>query len=387
MNNITRVLQFSTHNEECGIAKYQEQFTSVFSNIEDIYSEYFKFSPNIIKSMDEAGQNRILVELKEQLKEFDILHIQHELSFFKSDELSKIINIARRMNVKTVATIHTAPAAQYIAPRLTGVGPRSIIHFVKSVILSRRFMGRYYTPLKDIDLIIVHNNSTKQDLISHGFDSNKIKTIRHPVPMVESTQQSQEISKVLRKTKEDIIFATVGFMSRSKGILHAVKALPLLPDNYKLAIIGGMHPDTDDVSFYDEVSDTIEELELQSRVYITGFIKEDARLHALIREVDICVYPYDKKYYSFVSSGSLNSALANHKPVISYATASFVEINHEMPVVTFCKSPNYYELAREIRTVDIKHSSLLSKKYADKFSWDIEATAFASIYRQLADGQ
>jgi glycosyltransferase involved in cell wall biosynthesis len=65
-----------------------------------------------------------------------------------------------------------------------------------------------------------------------------------------------------------------------------------LPDNYKLAIIGGLHPASDDLAFYAEITDLIDELDLRDRVYITGFIKDDERLNSLIRDV-MCVYPYD----------------------------------------------------------------------------------------------
>ncbi len=95
-----RVLQFSTHNEDCGIAKYQEQFVDFFSNINEVHAEFFEYSPNQIKGLDSQGQNKVFNILKTKLKDFDVLHIQHELSFFKNNELEKIIGIAKSLGKK-----------------------------------------------------------------------------------------------------------------------------------------------------------------------------------------------------------------------------------------------------------------------------------------------
>lgn len=379
-----RVLQFSTHNEECGIAKYQEQFVSVINKSDDFHTEYFGYSPNVTKKMSDAEFDKVILELREKLEQFDILHIQHELSFYKHKELEKLISTAHDLNKKVLVTVHTAPAAQYVKPRLSGLGPRSWLAYFRSVIRANRFMGRYYEPLKNADIILVHNQPTKNDLITHGFDARRITVVRHPVPSVEGkVVESKEITKNLRTSNKDVIYSTVGFLSENKGTLHAVKALLYLPGNYKLAIIGGMHPDSDDHAFFDKVTDLIASSNLQDRVYITGYVEDDGYLNGLIRETDICVYPYDKKYYSYVSSGSLNMAIANYKPVVSYPTDSFVEINAEKDVVVFCKTANYYELARELQRLDVSKRGKSSEDYAEKYAWPKESETLKSVYRQL----
>ena len=170
-----------------------------------------------------------------------------------------------------------------------------------------------------------------------------------------------------------------------KGIDHAVKALLYLPDNYKLAIIGGNHPDTEHGEYYDEICDLINELNLKNRVYITGYVKEDSRLNALIRECDVCVYPFDTKYYSYVSSASLNNAFANHKAVIAYPTKTFLELNEDMQVISFCRSGNYYELARELKAIDVDKAANQSKNYAEQYSYDKEAKNFLKVYVDLLE--
>jgi glycosyltransferase involved in cell wall biosynthesis len=384
MSSQIRVLQFSTHDEECGIAKYQEQFIQGMSGTEGFYTEYFPHSPNKTKHMNETEFNDVLRQLIKQMESFDILHIQHELSFFKHYELRKIIDSVKRINKKVIVTVHTAPDAQHRIPKLGGLGPRSILHYARSIISSKRFMARYVTPLNEADLILVHNQATANNLHKYGVEEQKMQVIRIPVPKLSFTTQSTEIKQQLDYQKGDIIFCTVGFLSRTKGIDHAVKALSFLPKNYKLAIIGGSHPDGGNEEIYDEISDLIERLSLKERVYITGYVKEDDQLNALIRECDICVYPFHRQYYSFVSSASLNNAIANHKPIIAYKTDTFIEVNQEIDVITFCASANYYELARDLKRLYIKKSERYSEQYARLYSYDKEAADFIHIYRQLA---
>lgn len=383
MSQHVRVLQFSTHNEECGIAKYQEQFIAGMQGVEGFETEFFPYSPNIIKHMEKAEFSKVLDEFSEAMSGFDILHIQHELSFFKHSELKRIIQITNNLHKKVIVTVHTAPAAQYQVPRLGGIGPRSLANYAKQVISARRYLERYVQPLNNADLIVVHNDSTKQDLISYGIRAEKIQIITIPVPKISFERYSTAIKNNLNVKKEDVVFCTVGFLSRMKRVSDAIKALCYLPDNYKLAIIGGMHPHSEDQGLYNELTDLIATLKLQNRVYITGYIKDDEVMNSLIRECDICVYPYDSGYYSYVSSAAINNAIANHKAIVAYPTKTFVEVNKELPVVTFTKSPSYYELAREIVNLDIKEASKVSKQYAERYAYDSEAKAFIDIYRKV----
>jgi glycosyltransferase involved in cell wall biosynthesis len=378
------VLQISTHNEDCGIAKYQEQFVNAMSKHDDYHTDFFPYSPNVTKNMSKQDFRLVLDKLKESLINYDILHIQHELSFFKHNELSDYIEIAKLFKIKVIVTVHTAPHAQFITPRLRGLGLKSIMQYLKQSISSRRFINRFVKPLKSADLIIVHNKQTVKSLNYFGVKEEYIKQIKIPVPVLNKKNQSGIVSKNLRKNKNDIIYCTVGFMSRMKGIDHAIRALCYLPDNYKLVIIGGNHPDTLDGVYYDELCDLITRLKLGARVYITGYIKEDESLNAAIRETDICVYPFDSAYYSYVSSASLNNAFANHLPAIAYPTNTFLEINESDPgTLSLCASGNYYELARKLKNTNIKSAIEKSTAYSTKYSYENETNKLLDIYNNL----
>lgn len=383
-NNKIKVLHYSTHNEDCGIGKYNEQFLTAMTETSDdvIENEFFSYSPNVTKLMAYDQFTNVLNELKEQLKDFDILHIQHEISFYYHDELGRIVDLAHSIGKKVVFTVHTAPDAQYKKPTLHGYGPRSVIKLVREAQAARRFTNTHIAPVRKADLVLVHNSNIMNNLAKHGVNIDKIKTVPLPVPNATFSKPSTEIKTALKYKKGDVIMGTVGFVSKTKGVKESVKSLSFLPDNYKLAIIGGVHPNGGGEEYLDEVCDLIIKRGLSERVYITGYVQEDDRLNALVHECDVCLYPYDNKYYKYVSSAALNNSIANYVPAVVYPTVPFIEMNTDA-TIAICKSANYYELARYIREADFSLLADRSKKYADKYSYTNESLELVGIYREL----
>ena len=383
MKKTMRILHFTTHNEDCGIGKYQEQYLSALKPLAEVYNEIFPYSPNKTKVMSKAELVPVLSDLRKAMKSFDALHIQHELSFFKHDELNQVISLVKALHKKVIVTVHTAPAAQYQHPQRIGIGPRSLVRYAKAIKAAKEFRSRYVLPLMKADLVLVNNTATKLNLMEHGLNSENITVITIPVPTLRHDTHSSEIKTALSYQEGDVIFASIGFLSRMKGVDQAIKALSYLPKNYKLAVIGGIHPAGGQEALLDELSDLITHYKLTDRVYITGYVNDDEKLNALIRECDMCVYPYDTKYYSYVSSAALNNAFANYIPAIVYPTKSFIEINQDQVTVDVTKSANYYELARSIDTIAVKDFMAKSSAYAKRYSYENEAIKLVSIYEKL----
>jgi len=377
-----KVLHYSTHNEDCGIGKYQEQFVAAMEQVasSEVHNEFFPYSPNVTKVMSHNEFTMVVQELRQKLRDFDILHIQHELSFYRHSELSRIIKVAHEMNKTVIMTVHTAPDAEYRQPKRKGYGPHSIMAYLRDLRASRRFNQVHTLPMSEVDLILVHNTVTTNNLVKHGVDLAKIKQITLPVPDVSHTKKGEELRKAIYAEEHDVVIGAVGFISKTKGVKAAVKMLRLLPDNYKLALIGGIHPSGGGEDYLDEVTDLILKCHLKERVYITGYIDDDDRLNRLIKECDVCIYPYDRKYYRYVSSAALNNALANFKPAIVYPTQPFIEMNKD-DTIAICRSANYYEMARFVRQADYQKLAGASKRYATAYSYPNEARKLVVIYQ------
>lgn len=377
------VLHLSTHNENCGIGMYQEQFLQCMQPIEGVKNEFFRWSPNKLKVMPPNELKSAMEELKTTLKQFDILHIQHEYSFFKQNELEQAITIAKHLKKKVIVTFHTAPDAHYPKPELGNIRIKSALKYAHKRMTFQKFLDRYILPINKADLVLTPNNITRDNLIKHGVKAEIITVFTHPIPEVKAAKKSTELHKQLKIKKGDILLSTVGYISETKGVLEAVKALLFLPDNYKLAIIGGLHPQGGADQFLNHISDVIIQNNLQQRVHITGFVEGEARKNALIQEVDVCLYPYDKGYYNYVSSAALSDAFANHKAIVAYPTNSFRETSAESEALTFTPAFSYHELARTIKELDIPAAAERSKQFALANTYSKKAKQLVEKYQML----
>lgn len=382
-----RVLQFSSRSaDNCGVGKYEENFMDIYKNKpEDIETKFFEYSPYQTRLMDQTELEGVLSKLREELKNYDILHIQHEFGLYSGTEFAQLVDTAKDMGKKVVISVHLSPDLAFKFKPRGGIGPRSFVHTLRQKRLHNIFKQRHIEPYLKADLVISHNNGTTNSLIKYGIAREHILQFNHPVLDITHPETvSTEIADALHKQPGDVIYATVGFLHKYKGTEDAVRALKFLPENYKLAIIGGMQPISDEVSFYNKITNIIDEINLKDRVYITGFVQDDDRLNALIRETDICVYPYDNVYYGQVSSGALNLAFSNERAVIAYPTSGFKDINGEFNHIVLCGTFAYYELARELKRINAPEQLERIRKYADKYSWSKTADVLLEAYNKIA---
>ncbi|HSX34792.1 MAG TPA: glycosyltransferase, partial [Candidatus Saccharimonadales bacterium] len=351
-------------------------------------NEYFDVSPYSTPHMSEAELSKMAGDLKRQLKEYDILHVQLEFALYAHDSFRRIVEAGKRAGKKVLITVHSSPGLHGAGKpvRLKGLGPRSMLMYLRDKRNQKIFIENYIVPFRNADLLLVHNEPTADSLRYFGVHPDRIVKVMHPVQVFDAPKPSSRIAKELNRQPGDVIFCTIGFFHKYKGITEAVKALKFLPSNYKLAILGGMKADSDDIAFYDKVTDLIDQLGLHSRVYIAGYIPTDDELNALIRECDVCVYPYNGVYYGQVASGSLNLSFANNRPAIAYPTAAISELAAVADgAIVLCETYAYYELARELKRIDIPKQAELSKAFAEKMAWPKVSAELVKVYEDLAE--
>lgn len=381
---IVKVLHFSPHDENDGIAKYQEQYVTGMESVSGVENKFFDISPLTYRHLNSQQKDDALRRLNNELSGYDIFHIQHEFGLFDEEDFLNIFNTARSTGVKTVVSVHLSPAFAIKPVTRGGLGLRSLVAYLRAKRHYRRMVERHVAPMLSADLLLVHNDITSDALVSFGADRSRIKKIPHPVYEWGEPKSTSVIRDQLARKEGDVIYCTVGMLHQYKGVFDAVKSLKFLPDNYKLAILGGMHPLSDQVKIYNKICDLIDELNLKNRVYITGFVKDDEELNSYIRECDISVFPYDGYYYGHLSSGSINLALSNNSPVIAYPTAGFKELAAASDgAVVLCDTYAYYELARELQRTNVPKQKELSKLYAEKMAWSKMALVLAEAYRSL----
>lgn len=383
-----RVLNFSTHNEDCGIGKYQEDFVREFADRKDIVSDFYPTSPNVIRKLSGRALDEELGRLREQLSSYDILHIQHEYGLFRNegDGLADIISVAKDLDKKIVITIHTAPSLLYKPAVRHGMMPRSWAGYMRRKLRNKKIMTRKLKPLTQADLVVTLNTNTTNELVNIvGVNQDKIHQAVIPLQLRDYFAAGKTLLREkMTADKTDVILATIGFMNEHKGIEAAIKALCYLPSNYKLAILGGINPASGNPKLYDKLCDLIVERELESRVYISGYIPNDDDLNSLVSGVDVALYPYDPTYYKLASSAAINTALNNRIPVVAYPTPSFIELSQREPgVIAITNSPNYYELVKAVTALDKEHQSEKLMRYAEKYNLTNISRELLAEYKKL----
>lgn len=378
-----KILNFSSHYEDCGIAKYQENYNDEINGLNDYTAEFFSYSPYQTRDMNDAEFSKVINTLRKQVVNYDIFHIQHEFGFFRGTQLQQLVDTAKAAGAKVIVTYHTSPDLIIIHKSLTGLGPRSIISFLRSKRHNKQLSDIHIKPLLSADMVISHNEYTSGQLASYGVPTQNISLIPHPTYPIKKPAKTSFIAESLNKKDGDIILSTIGYLHRFKGVDKAIKALSFLPDNYKLAIIGGVKSDSDDQKLYDQLADLILKRNLKDRVFITGVVLDDNDLDSYIRETDISLYPYDSKYYKGVASGALNLAIANERPIVAFPVSTLEETNSEIGQLVLTQSDSYYELAREIKNIDIKEQSKRIKQYAEANSWENMTLRLLDVYKSL----
>lgn len=386
-----RVLHFTTfkgspkYETGCGIATYSENYLECMQDSTEIENTVFEISPYETRPMSESELEPVLEKLKQELKHHDVFHINHEFGLYWFKQFQRIVETASETGKKIIVTFHMSPSIAIKPVALGGLSPKNVVGYLRKRLHNKRMKARNVAPLQLADAIIVHSKITSDSLQAFGVDGSKIKVMPHPV-YPRTTKKTTLITEQLRTGRNDIIFCISGFLHRAKGAIPAVKALKYLPDNYKLALIGGVKADSDHVEYEDKVMDLVDALNLKDRVYITGVVEDHEELKALIGECDVAVFPYDRIYYAGVNSGSIGLALSNDLPVIAYPTNTMSEMAAGADgAVVLCETFAYYELARELKRIDIAKQRELSKAYATKMSWANASKDLARFYRQITE--
>ena len=139
------------------------------------------------------------------------------------------------------------------------------------------YAWKFRKTIQEADHIIAISACTKRDILEYGnVDESKISLIYQScAPKFTSASAAKGGERYI---------LSVGSIEARKNILLAVKALPYLPDDVKLVIVGRHTPYTDEVSAYAEKAG------LSHRIRIMHGVSDEA-LPKLYAEAEAFVYP------------------------------------------------------------------------------------------------
>ena len=240
------------------------------------------------------------------------------------------------------------------------------------------YAWKFRQTLKEADHVIAISECTKRDILYYGdIDEQKISIVYQSFAPRFSVEVSEEQRTQVRSAYQlpQRYILNVGSIEARKNILQAVQALPLLPDDVALVMVGRHTPYTDQVLQY------VREHHLEERVRVLHGVP-DEHLPMLYALAESFVYPSVYEGFGIPIIEAISCGL----PVVACSGSCLEEAGG--PDSLYVQPGNVEAMAAAIRLtlVGAEGRELRienSKKYIRRFSGCSVASQVAEIYSAL----
>jgi FkbM family methyltransferase len=386
-----KITQVSTWRTQCGIAGYTELLCRGLAE-HGVESDVVAIDREATRDLSVRELREHFEQLGEQLRDAELIHIQHEFGFFAGSyhfrasimNFRRVLRAARRGGRPVFVTFHSLPFDVSWAHMDWSRLPAEQL-----VMLAARNAWRAaVVPLVGDargPRAIVHGRLGRRLLIDSGVRREHIAVIPHGTPPPRpagSTARRAEVRARLGLAEDATVLGIFGYLSAAKGHVTAVEALEHLPEHYQLVLAGGPHPLDERSALRAVLARVADRPELRDRVAVTGYLPEADAIDCL-DAVDIMLAPYEDRQQ--VSSGALGWALASGKPVIATRVPMFREIVEQSGCAELVAldSPGELALAAErIAEEPALRERLLSRArdWCEENSWTQVASRHAALY-------
>jgi len=333
-----KVAWVSTWDRVCGIADYSKELW-----------------PVVQKNLEERGDNGALFSLDKyqnqdqlinELNNFapDIVHIQHEYSFFggKNPPLYTFPKLIRRLRAdlpqsKILATAHTVIPENYRFP-LVGKAWQIPIRSLANILFLKN-LRKYWGPRTWGAIHGTITHSKKQLEVVRKAGTPYAEAVPLFVPIKEKSQA------VNGDFKDILVF---GFFGYEKGQDIAIEAFSYLKDLPKIRLIlaGGLR-EKNKSDYLKVCEEQIKRLGLDNQVIITGYLDQDG-LKKYFNEATLVLAPFR----STSGSASITHGLARGLPILASDLPLNLEINERQSgTLEYFKNNDPEDLAEKIRTL------------------------------------
>lgn len=240
------------------------------------------------------------------------------------------------------------------------------------------YAWKFRQTLREADHVIAISECTKRDILYYGdIDEQKISIVYQSFAPRFSVEVSEEQRTQVRSAYQlpQRYILNVGSIEARKNILQAVQALPLLPDDVALVMVGRHTPYTDQVLQY------VREHHLEERVRVLHGVP-DEHLPMLYALAESFVYPSVYEGFGIPIIEAISCGL----PVVACSGSCLEEAGG--PDSLYVQPGNVEAMAAAIRLtlVGAEGRELRvenSKKYIRRFSGCNVADQVAEIYSAL----
>jgi len=296
-----KVAHVSTFDTKCGIAIYLENLLEYIEPLNrNIKHRVFPINGLRI--------NQLISELREYKP--DIVHVQHEWSFFPiHSRFYQLLSASKDIGATNIITWHTLFMKQ-----TANVKMETFFRCIDSL----------------VDLHVALTTKCIDILRSWGIDRSKIKHIPSPAYPITNIPKYDARKRMLpREYWNRKLVLVTGFMAPHKGVTGVIDAISMLKDDdIALMCIGSAHP----LSFNSNYLNSCKEYAARKNVDIyvdTRFIN-DEELANYMACADVIVFNYQHTPAS--TSAAARRAIAARRPVITTDTLMFYDLKSVLKV-------------------------------------------------------
>lgn len=367
----------SSVGDRCGIAAYTRSLVHALKPLADV----------TVEPITEGKQDLAHYQAQaDRLNAFDVIHVQHEHSFWGGilPNHSAWWILRYLLKKPVVLTAHTTTSLRELLRVPTERRP--LHRIAKELLLLRR---GYRDSVEAAPFItgrcIVHTRAGGEELVARGANPKYIHVIPagvpEPLPAPTNGMAFREKFGLVGKR----LVSLFGYIAPNKGYELALQIVPELPRDTVLVIAGGAR--TSDMAAYTaELSSQIRKAHLENRVVITNYLPEMEVAEAMAAsEVVIAPHTYATGSYSIMIP------LAYGKPVVASDMACFVEIKDQAPCLALFHAGDPQDFLTTLNSV-LNGSTLqqqmsrMASEYAQSHSWREVARETVTVYQEaIAD--
>jgi glycosyltransferase involved in cell wall biosynthesis len=404
-----KLLLVSSYKRQCGIAQYVEHLEGPLRGKETWDIEIAELPIDVLKAMAPHARkmaNVAMEEIVRKAREADVVSIQFEPGLFGRTpaiiwkRLQAIIGASRHV----ILTYHTVPALEQGA---FGYTMRGLLAYIRAQRGSKVFTQLFRSVLRNPSKFrhIVQTKREARRFVMMGIPAETIADM--PLAFLDEAAKRRLDDDRIRDEVQAAygiagkkIIACFGFLSAYKGVEVAIRALPYLPQDYHLFIVGGLHPEgieprtvkqpyidqllgeitTDFSRAYKPQHDAIRK-DLGDRTHFCGALDDDEFNRVMVAS-DAVVLPYTE--VGQTSSGPAAIALDLGRAVYCSRNHCFRELDRYQPdAVSMFEIGNYMELAQKIGRGDGWRDVRVEARRDYARTYNVEARA--QVYLDLAD--
>ena len=270
----------------------------------------------------------------------------------------------RKRGIKTVVTIHDLIFLRH--PEYYKWIDRKI------------YAWKFRRTLKEADLIIAISECTKRDIIHYGHvPEEKIRLVYQSCStwfkQHVGDDQRQKVNARYELPNRYVIH--VGTIEERKNILLAVQALPLLPEDLHLVVVGRQKP------YAQQVLSEARRLGVDTRLHLLQGVP-NADLPALYQMAEACVYPSRYEGFGIPIIEAIQSGL----PVVACTGSCLEEAGGPSCLYVSPDDPEAFAsaLLQVLKGAEGREARILqSQEYVRRFEGTDVASQVLAIYEEL----